>query len=227
MWKFYDHVASSLGLPFFSRNNTPPNEKALERAIRTSFCLAPLRSFDLMKPHFPHISRLEHILQVRDPRDILVSQYFSFGWIHEQQDWDKSKVRERDWIRSVSVDQYVLDRAKKKDLGGREGLKQRYRPLLKTLKSEPNNITLLKYEDMVLDYRGWISRALAPFRVEASSPLPEELWNAYHGEFEVTGEEQRHRRKVIPGDHIEKLRPETIARLNEVFAEELAVLDYK
>lgn len=227
LWKFYADVSRRLELPFFSRNNTPPNEKALDRDIRTSFCLGPLRDFNLVRPRLRHVARLEHILQVRDPRDILVSQYFSFGWIHDQQDWDKNKLQERDWIRGVTVDDYVLERAKKKDMGGREGLKQRYKPLLKTLKGQPEHVTLLKYEDMVLDYGNWIPKALAPLGVKSDDPMVSELWEAYHGEFEVSGEEQRHRRKVIPGDHIEKLKPETIGRLNEIFAEELAALGYQ
>ena len=35
-----------------------------------------------------------------------------------------------------------------------------------------------------------------------------------------------HVRKATPGDHLEKLKPETIERLNAIFAEELAYFDY-
>lgn len=226
LWKFYGDVAAHLGLPYFSRNNTPPNEKALERRIRTSFVLGPLRTFDLVKPRYPHVKRLAHILQVRDPRDILVSQYFSFGWIHGQKEWEAAKVREREWIQTVGIDEYVLSRAVTKDLGGRAALKHRYRPLLKMLKKQPESVTLLKYEDMVLDYPGWIPRALAPLGLAEDAAFVEQVRRTYQHEFEVQGETHTHRRKVTPGDHIEKLKPETIARLNELFRDELAACGY-
>jgi hypothetical protein len=226
LWKFYGKAAERLALPYFSRNNTPPNEKALARGIRTGFVLGPLRTFELVKPRYRRVMRLEHILQVRDPRDILVSQYFSFGWIHGQKEWEAAKVREREWIQTVTIDEYVLSRAVTRDLGGRPALKARYRPLMKMLKKRPENITLLKYEDMALDYPAWIPRALAPLGLAQDAAFVDQVLRAYRHEFEVQGETQTHRRKVTPGDHIEKLKPETIAALNNLFAEELAALGY-
>ncbi|QKD83329.1 hypothetical protein HPC62_14990 [Thermoleptolyngbya sichuanensis A183] len=57
------------------------------------------------------------------------------------------------------------------------------------------------------------------------SALYQELFEAHKADFQVEDEDvYRHKRQVLPGDHTRKLQPETIAVLNEKFAEVLNAL---
>jgi hypothetical protein len=86
---------------------------------------------------------------------------------------------------------------------------------------------VISYEEMVLDFASWLRKFLAAFELadpdetyefamkrhaEAVKPAGEDIWS--------------HKRRVIPGDHKEKLRPETISKLNLRFRQVLDALGY-
>jgi len=97
------------------------------------------------------------------------------------------------------------------------------------------NVTIVHYEDMVLNFPAWLDQVLAAFesiRVPAKKVrnlfLPQSvrrmglrhhLLKSNRSAFDVSQENVfSHKRKVTPGDHREKLEPATIAELNEIFA---------
>lgn len=60
------------------------------------------------------------------------------------------------------------------------------------------------------------------------STLYERLYEDHKADFQVEDEDvYRHKRQVMPGDHTRKLLPETIAALNEQFANILKTLGYE
>jgi len=81
---------------------------------------------------------------------------------------------------------------------------------------------------MVLAFPSWLKKIMSAFCLTN----PEEtcqLVEARHAQSVAAGEEEdiwSHKRKVTPGDHREKLRPETIVRLNEIFAPVFRKLGY-
>ena len=222
---FYRDVSERRDFAYFSRNNG--NEKDLHEDIASSFCYGPTRTFELDRRRFKHIDQQFHLFQVRDPRDALVSQYFSFGWIHSDRAWSKAHIRERDYIQSVDIDAYVISRAQKKDKAKRLALKKRYAPILKHAQRDDVNISFLKYEDMVTDFRSWLPLAIQAFGFEEEESMITELFETHAQEFVPPKEEQqKHKRKITPGDHIEKLKPETIEVLNSIFKDELELFSY-
>jgi len=223
--RFFRDVSERSGFSYFSRNNG--NEKDLNEEIETNYCYGPTRSFELDRRRFTHIDRQFHLFQVRDPRDVLVSQYFSFGWIHSDRAWSKAHIRERDYIQSVDIDRYVISRAQKTDKAKRLALKNRFAPILKHAKLDDINISFLKYEDMVTDFRVWIPAAIQAFTFPDEMEIIDELYESYYQDFIPPKEDQQqHKRKITPGDHIDKLKPETIATLNSIFKDELALFGY-
>lgn len=200
-------------MPFYSANlpdhTTPP-------ADIKSYCLSPLRTFDFEETE----TRTKRIFHIRDPRDILVSEYFSFGWIHPNEK-GQMLTRRRAEIQRMSIDDYVLEQPEFSDWP----LDEKFIPLLKFDFENPD-YTLVRYEDMVLDFPSWVEDSIEPFEFRSPKRVASRLIKKYASQFDVKAESMTHRRKVTPGDHKEKLQPATIELLNERFNDMLTRFGY-
>ena len=158
----------------------------------------------------PDLRTRPTVLLVRDPRDALVSQYFSFGGkhlSHRLPDKNKEQFIERNSrTADLEIDEYVLQ-------AGRNYLKkmQSYRDAL-----DLDSILMRRYEDIYFDKRGFLGEIFTTFRLPVAADILDSVAarNDIRPDAEQTG---KHIRKGAPGDHREKLRPETIARLNDLF----------
>lgn len=163
--------------------------------------------------YLPALETLKVLILLRDPRNALTSWYY----------WSEFGQKRREHVRqrsakydTSSVDAYVLSRSS-------DFLKD-YKAYCAWLAAHPN-CTLTRYEDMIADIRGWLRmvgvilgvrldrRALSQLAQQANRVAVEEDATA-------------HKRQVIPGDHRRKLKRETIARLNELFHDEMEFLGY-
>lgn len=148
------------------------------------------------------------ILVLRDPRDVLVSYYFSCKHSHPVQNPDF--LNERTDAQNMSIDEFVLSRSKI--------FAHRYELLLPLIGR--SNVLFFKYEDMIADPLK-VEKSIAEathFDITAGSFMAK-------SDFTVTREDvNRHKRKVQPGDHIQKLKPATITQLDIVFASVLKQL---
>lgn len=161
------------------------------------------------------------IFMFRDPRDALISQYFSDAYSHQVPqagtagDGRELFLKKREEARTADIDAWVLEKA-----GGIRRTLLGYREVL----ADPGCLTL-RYENYVFQKRRMIGKILAHFGWSIEpGPLARLLV-----ELDVvpeTEEKTRFIRKVMPGDHNAKLQPETIARLNEELADVLAIYDY-
>jgi hypothetical protein len=89
-------------------------------------------------------------------------------------------------------------------------------------------VTLLKYEEMVTNYRSWLTKFIRPFPLPDERGVIEELVvqsPAFFPERRV--DVMAHVRHVAPGDHRNKLKPATIRQLNEMLGDILRALDYQ
>jgi hypothetical protein len=197
-------------------------------------CFAPIRFF----VDIPRLSDYQVILHLRDPRDVLVSMFYSYCFIHvgeiEANTGYRREVAER------GIDDFVLAKASERsgefrgdygtgghieDLIG--NLPRRYRDYLDRLVGKPN-VTLVRYEDMVANYRAWLEKFIAPFPIAEKSRLIDEL--AAQASVLFPNREHdalNHIRHVSPGDYRLKLQPSTIRQLDEIFAETLECLGYQ
>jgi len=113
-------------------------------------------------------------------------------------------------------------------------LRPKYDKLYEKLNGRPN-VTIVHYEDMVLNFPAWLDQVLNVFesiRVPAQKArnlllpqavrrmgLKHHLLKTNRSAFDVSEENvYSHKRKVTPGDHRDKLEPATIAELNEIFS---------
>lgn len=157
-----------------------------------------------IKPEFAADKRA--VFFIRDPRDILVSQYYSFGFTHGLSPVERIRQlekAEREFVRSMDVDAYVVHAATKL----RDDML-----VIDNLASQCRISALLRYEDMINDFdrfRNALSRLL-----DFDPEVLEELYRQSRPrESEDT---HSHKRSGRVGDYAEKLRPETVSELNAI-----------
>ena len=219
LYKFFHELCARLECPLHSIHNVPANDAAIPAGVDHSFVLCPVRSFDCDSYQFSELDQVHHLLQVRDPRDILVSEYFSLGWRHTTENWPEEALQRREKIRSISVDEFVLE-----ELHGKLPLVERYRPILELVDRE--NVQVVKYETLVTEFPSWLETVLALIDLSDAKLLKRKLLWKYRHEFQPDPSNPGHKRNVLPGDHREKLSAETITMLNERFRPILQRLDY-
>lgn len=225
LYKFFRHVSQQRGYSFYSANNSPPNELPCpadsdrdgEQTLG-KFCCCPLRTFEVGNEG-AYDAELVRIYHVRDPRDMLVSEYFSFGWSHPTEGSGLEERKKK--IQEMSVDDYVIEQPNFSSWP----LEAKFQPLLNR-ELHPTREILVKYETMVTDFPTWARAVIRPFGYGIPKFALAKLAWKYRKEFQPTGEGS-HRRAITPGDHRRKLKPATIAILNDRFAEVLEKFGYR
>ena len=202
--------------------------------VKRHGCFAPVRFF----VELPRLESYEVILHLRDPRDVLVSMFYSYCYIHPGELAPNTGYRQAAAARGI--DAFVLDQAitgglhypgdygtggHVKDLVG--PLPARYRAYMRRLLGKPN-VTLVKYERMVADYRGWLTDFIRPFPFADQPRVIEQLVAQSSAFFpKRSADALHHVRHVTPGDYKSKLQPATIGQLDEVFSDVLDALGYQ
>jgi hypothetical protein len=196
-------------------------------------CFAPIRFFvDL-----PQLKDYAILLHLRDPRDVLVSMFYSYCFIHGGEVAPDTGYRRQ--VAAEGIDAFVLakssaDSARYHGDYGTGGhvehlignLPRRYSDYIGHVLGKPN-VTLLRYEQMVTDYRGWLRQFIEPFPLRERQRLVDQLASQA---VQLFPKRQRdvmtHVRHVTPGDFRAKLQPSTIRRLDDIFGDTLAALGY-
>ena len=174
---------------------------------------------DLESLKFSMLPKLRVVMQIRDPRDCLTSAYFSFRDSHvPPEDPEKRKAFEerRARLHATDIDKNVL--------AGADNYRLRMEGLADLAESHPD-LFLSRYERMVTETEAW-QDDLAAFIGQPLNPRLRARLNEV-GDFTVRAEDTtQHKRQVTPGDHARKLRPETIAQLNEILGPSMERLGY-
>nr|MBA2436604.1 sulfotransferase domain-containing protein [Chthoniobacterales bacterium] len=196
-------------------------------------CFGPIRFFVPSKA----LDKASVILHLRDPRDVLVSMFFSYCYMHAGEIEAQTGYRKE--VAEAGIDRFVLDMVSAPfyDYRGDYGIGSRYKKYVGTvldryqryldeLLARPNT-TAVSYEEMVLSFPSWLEKVTGAFDLKD----PEEtraIVTERHANSVAAGEEDvwSHKRKVTPGDHREKLQAETIRELDRVFAPVLERLGY-
>jgi hypothetical protein len=159
------------------------------------------------------------VLLVRDPRDALVSEYFSNAYSHpvpEEGPARERMLKMRQDAQSASVENLVLERAR-----AMRRTMLEYVPLL----SDPL-LKLYRYEDVIFAKRALMESVAAHFRWSVDP----KVYGLILEWADVLPSEERPTefiRQVRPGDHRNKLSPEGIEKLTEFLAEPLEKFGYK
>lgn len=163
---------------------------------------------------FPQLEQFKIVLLLRDPRDVLTSQYFSTLYNHPLA--TKAFFEKRKKFQDYTIDEFVLESA--------PSFKEKYADYISHLLKKPN-VLFLKYEDMVTDFEPWLKRLSDFLGLINNEKKLKEICDKTS--FKVKKEDKNNFiRNITPGDHKRKLQPETITKLNTLFENELKELNY-
>jgi len=210
----------------FFQNNIPVsewiNEKGLGKVLRPGNAYGGFRNMPVCFNGTRTFTNSKKVLLVRDPRDALVSEFFSNAYSHSmpaKQAFEKGAAAnimlERKKALESTIQEYVFSRV---PLMRRTFLE--YQPIT----TDPNAL-ILKYEDVVFRKREMIAAILKHFRWECGPHAITKLLD----KVDIRPPEEDPTafiRKVTPGDHREKLSADAIAELNTQLREVLELFGY-
>lgn len=161
------------------------------------------------------------VLLVRDPRDALVSHYYSLGRgkhssHHLPRNNSQAFVDRLEQTADASIDDYVVRAA----LNHRNKL-QAYRDNL-----DFSLVRVFRYEDVYFNKKSFINGIFDHFEIRVSPQTLATVATA-HDIRPLVEDPTKHIRIGAPGDHVNKLRPQTIVYLNEFFAATCADFGYQ
>jgi hypothetical protein len=155
-------------------------------------------------------------LMVRDPRDMLVSQFFHNRdgvAIRSGLAAAETKERERSDAVRLGIDCYVLEKATRFEAG--------FDRAVRLLADRPAT-AVLRYEDMVDDWPSFLRVLREVFDLDEDA-LRDLERESRPGEIERPG---HHKRSGATGDHRRKLAPESVTALTERFGPFLRAFGY-
>ena len=169
-------------------------------------------------PEFDLATR-KSVLLVRDPRDALVSRYYSFG--RQKTTHALPKKNAAAFLEHIAqqpvltIDEYVLKVA--------DEVRENYEAYRTHLNFD---LTLVRnYEDIYFDKETFLGEIFGHFGIGVAADVIARV--ARDNDIRPEKEDDtKHIRKGMPGDHAEKLQPATIARLNDTFREVGAFYGY-
>lgn len=162
------------------------------------------------------------VLMVRDPRDVLVSGYYSVAYSHPEPAYGTEKyknfLKDKSFAQQATVDEYALAQCERV-----YETYERYRTLL--LNKHPN-MYITKYEDMVSNFEEWLQSVAAYCQFELSNELRNQLIEENQQLRPKSEDVNKHIRKGKAGDYKEKLKPETIDAIESKLSPLLAAFGY-
>jgi hypothetical protein len=155
------------------------------------------------------------VLLVRDPRDMLVSLYFSIAKSHVIPTPESRLAKERAQVLAMDLQDFVIKRAP-----GYVSQLNRYRHALAHA-----NLLEIRYEDGIYDKKSMLQNIIEHFGIQLKRRLLQRI-SANHDIIPAQENEEAHIRQVHPGNFRKKLKPATIKRLNEILAPFLERYEY-
>jgi hypothetical protein len=203
------------------------------KVLENQGCFCPIR----IPIDIPNSDEGRILLHLRDPRDALVSMYYSYCFSHPGEIAGGTGYRRE--IANRGIDDFVIRLATSSecpvrgdygtgshlwDIAGNYA--NRYTKYVRNFVGKPG-VVLIRYEDMTDDFVGWLTIIANSFGLTPQHPIFSKIIAAEAPEAEINIENKwSHKRKITPGDHLEKLHPDTVLKLNEVFKECLESLGY-
>jgi len=164
----------------------------------------------------PEIALFKKIIFLRDPRDSLISRYYSFGFSHGV---PKDSVgggfflEERNKIHNETIDSYC----KRMALLWSKPLLKNYKKILESSLEEP---LFIKYEDYIKNPRAIINKIFEYCELSDMNKLTEKLSNKANP-VQNQINPQAHQRSGQSGQYKYELKQETLLEINQILRDEL------
>ncbi len=210
-----------IGVPTFSLYNTAFDQGVLTQEIDSDavVCFQKTGCIYTGFRHFPFFNLDVHdaptILLVRDPRDMIVSMYYSILKSHVIPRGISRLAQNREDAEQLDINEFVVQ-----NIGSYVAYFRRYKEALAR-----SDLTVYRYEDVIYQKKKWLSDVVVKLGLEQH---PKRL-SAIAKRFDVipiTENQNEHIRQVHPGNHKRKLSNQTIQELNQSLSDFLEYFDY-
>lgn len=202
-----------LGIP---DNLIPPSTS--EIFLDKGYCYGGFRNFP-RRFEIPILAGAKKVLLVRDPRDMLVSHYYSMKTSHPERGKvlksSTTKMRMRDLAQEMDIDTYVIEAAK--------GFMTYMNDYVDVCRK--HDIKIYRYEDVIYEKKAWLADICQYMGWTVSDRVIAKIV-AKHDQIPTAENESQHIRQVHPGNYKTKLKPETIKVLTDTFAGPMQVFGY-
>lgn len=153
------------------------------------------------------------IINLRDPRDVLVSDFYSRKYSHEM---NLTMIGYREKAASLEIDPYVIANIGK--------VRDVYAAYSDYIENNREQALILSYEEMVTDFASWVKKLQSWCGLP---PVIKRIEDVSRDEnFRGRNIKTAHKRRVTPGEHRSVLKPETIDILNRELRDTLLSLNY-
>ena len=200
------------------------NDKINPKTLKGNYCFFT-RAYRKPNDDYDKI-----IVNLRDPRDVATSMFFSYCFYHPGNVKPNTGIRKK--MADKGIDHFVSKILFDKKgvefygTGSDVNVKTKYEIYIDNLIKKENS-TLLKYENMVTNFEVWLNDVLISFDIE-DKILSKKLFNKYKDSFKVNKENKHnHIRKVTPEDYKDKLKSDTVVHINKNINEVLNILNYE
>jgi hypothetical protein len=202
----------NLGIP---DNLVPPSTAGI--FLPKGYCYGGFRYFP-RKFEIPIVPKVKKILLIRDPRDMLVSHYYSMLKSHPERGKlvaGDNRMKSRDLANELDIDSYVRRMAKRFNI-----FLQNYRLLC-----EKEDVRQYRYEDVIYEKPAWIANMCSYFGWAIPTAVIEEIAKR-HDIIPMAEDDNQHIRQVHPGNYKKKLASDTITELTDYFSDTLDFYGY-
>ncbi len=170
---------------------------------------------------FPGRPKFRHIFFLRDPRDVLVSAYYSFGFSHPPPGGARVKqefLGKRKRIQDGGIDRYAMESATHWLLP----VYEKYRRFRETA----GESIYLKYDDFKDDTEGFLWAVAEFLEIELPQQIVQELAKSA-SPVQAQVNIDCHKRSGRSGQYVHELNPDTVKFLNTAFADILEYWEFK
>jgi len=211
-----------IDVPTFSLFNTAFDQGVATQDIQEDACVCFKKSGYIYTGfrHFPafnlDLTGVPAIWLTRDPRDMLVSLYYSELKSHPIPKGLDAYVKNREEAGKLTINQFAISRSRI--------FANQFRRYKKKLAG--SDFKIYRYEDVIYEKEKWLTDVVTKLRL---SYKPRLIGNfAEHFDIMPDVEDvNEHIRQVHPGDHRNKLTRQTIQELNKSLADFLKYFDYE
>jgi hypothetical protein len=195
-----DGICFRCGVPV---QNLRP-QSVLPLLARPGYCFYGFRGLHPFLHQFD-LSQYRKIVVVRDPRDILISYFFSMKYSHSVPPAGETRanvLRQREAATSLSADEYVLS----------QGVNFIHNNFRNFIGLEGPMTKVFRYEDFVFEKRRWVGDINEWFGLGVSAETVAAI-AACQDIFPEKEHPRAHIRQVTPGNYKKHLAPTTVAAI--------------
>ena len=226
LYQMLKAMCAAAGLTYFSPDDTLFGKGLLYRPsnighafLEAGYCYGGFRIF----PYYPIpiLDTAKTVLLVRDPRDALVSLYFSIRDSHILPPADtelaEKMILHREQTKAQSINQWALE--------NHGMIMAAFEGYLVNGFARRENVRTYRYEDIIFRKREWAADIGEWYGWDLGTDIIEQII----APLDVLPEEERpreHIRQVRPGNFRRHLSPETQSKVADIFHQYLETLGY-